>query len=104
LEYVTVTRDGTRGKNDASYLMAYFPQNAAITLKTERLTGKIIRGWWFNPRDGSVQSLGEFPKQRRAEFSPPTKSTTDDWILVLDDAARDYPPPGSAFTQTHIRK
>ena len=104
LEYVSVTRDGTPGKNDASYLMAYFPQQGTITLKTERLAGKTIRGWWFNPRDGSVQSLGEVAKEKRREFSAPTKSTTEDWILVLDDAARNYPPPGGVFTQPRTRK
>lgn len=104
LEYVTTTRDGTPGRNDASFLMAYFPQHETITFKTERLTGKTIRGWWFNPRDGSVQSLGEFPKQKRMEFSPPTKSTTDDWVLVLDDAARAYPAPGTATAQPPDRQ
>jgi hypothetical protein len=104
LEYVSVTRDGTARRNDASYLMAYFPQQGTITLKTERLTGKTIRGWWFNPRDGSVQSLGELEKQKRMEFSPPTKSTTEDWILVLDDAAKNYPPPGVAIEQRRDRR
>ena len=104
LEYVSATRDGTPGKNDASYLMTYFPQAATVTLKTERLTGKTIRGWWFDPRDGSVQSLGEFPKLKRVEFSPPFKSTTNDWVLVLDDAAKNYPPPGGIFTQPRTRK
>ncbi len=104
LEYVSVTRDGTRGQNDASYVMAYFPQGVTVTLKTERLAGKIIRGWWFNPRDGSAQSLGEFPKEPRAAFTPPTKSTTEDWILVLDDAAKNYPAPGIAIEQPRDRR
>jgi len=104
LEYVSVTRDGTPGRNDASYLMAYFPQAGTITFKTERLTGKTIRGWWFNPRDGSAKSLGESPKQNRMEFSAPTSSATEDWILVLDDAARNYPAPGIAIEQKRDRK
>lgn len=104
LEYVTVTRDGTRGQNDASYIMAYFPQDATLTLKTERLAGKTIRGWWFNPRDGSVQRLGEFAKAPRQDFSPPTRSASDDWILVLDDAARNYPAPGTQMDQRYDRR
>lgn len=103
LEYVSVTRDGTPGKNNASYVMAYFPQSATVTLKTERLTGKTICGWWFNPRDGSVQSLGEFEKAKRKEFSPPTNSATEDWILVLDDASKHYPQPGVAILQPKDR-
>lgn len=103
LAYVTVTRDGTPGHNDATYLMAYFPQHSAITLKTERLAGHTIRAWWFNPRDGSVQKTGGRKKEVRMEFTPPTKSETEDWVLVLDDAERNYPPPGGVFTQPRGR-
>jgi len=104
LEYVSVTRDGTAGRNDATYLMAYFPQPTAITLKTERLAGDRIRGWWFNPRDGSAQTLGEFDKPLRREFAPPTRSAAEDWVLVLDDAARNYPPPGTPIAQPRDRR
>jgi hypothetical protein len=104
LEYVSVTRDGRADRNDATYLMAYFPQHASITFKTDRLAGKTVRGWWFNPRDGAAQPLGEFKKQARMEFSPPTKSTTEDWVLVLDDATKNYPPPGVAIRQPGDRR
>ena len=103
LAYVTVTRDGTRRKNDASYVMAYFPQPSSITLRTERLAGKTIRGWWFNPRDGGVINIGEFAKPARMEFTSPGKSEAEDWILVLDEAAKNYPPPGVAIKQTRDR-
>ena len=55
-------------------------------------------------RDGSAKSLGEFPKPNRMEFSAPTSSATEDWILVLDDAARNYPAPGIAIEQKRDRK
>jgi len=103
LEYVSVTRDGDPGRKNATYLMAYFPQHASVTLKTDRLAGSRIRGWWFNPRDGSASSIGDFEKKERMEFSPPTKSTTEDWVLVLDDAAKKYPAPGIAITQPRDR-
>ena len=104
LEYVSVTRDGTPGKSDASYLMVYFPQQGTITLKTERLAGKTMHGWWFNPRDGSAKSLGEFPKEKRKEFTAPTQSTAEDWILVLDDAVKNYPAPGVPIEQKRDRR
>ena len=95
LEYVSVTRDGKQGRNDATYLMAYFPQDAKITFKTERIAGKTLRGWWFNPCDGSVQTLGEFANQPKMEFTPPTHSDKDDWILVLDGASKIIQHPES---------
>jgi hypothetical protein len=101
--YATVTRDGTRGRNDASYLMVYFPTHKKIELKTERLSGNKIRAWWFNPRDGAVQNLGELEKRARMEFEPPATSATEDWVLVLDDAAKKYPPPGVPIEQSRDR-
>ncbi len=99
LAYVQVTRDGSVGRNDATYLLAYFPHYSRITLKTERILGKTLRGWWFNPRDGSVRPLGEFEKPSRMEFAPPTNSEAEDWVLVLDDAAKNYPQPGTPIKQ-----
>ena len=29
-------------------------------------------------------------------FSPPGEMASEDWVLVLDDAAANYPPPGVA--------
>jgi len=104
LEYVTVTRDGKPDQNDATYLMAYFPQDESVVLKTERLAGNTLRGWWFNPRDATVQRIGEIENQKRMEFSPPTRSKTDDWVLVLDVAAKNYPPPGTALPQPKDRQ
>lgn len=70
-----------------------------ITFKTERLAGKSVRIWRFNQRDGSSRSLDEFPTARRMEFSAPTRATTENWILMLADAARNYPAPGVAMEQ-----
>ncbi len=50
-------------------------------------------------RDDLAQTLGEFPKQQRMDFSAPTKSATKDCILELDDAAKQYPAPGVAVEQ-----
>jgi hypothetical protein len=104
LEYVSVTRDGTAMRNDATYIMAYYPQQASITFKTERIAAKTLRGWWLNPRDGSVQELGEFPNQKRMEFASPTRNTTDDWVLILDDASKNYPKPGVPMPQKRDRR
>ena len=104
LSHVQVTRDGKPERNDASYIMAYFPRRCSVTLRTECISGKRIRAWWFNPRDGSAQGIGEFPRQSRGEFSPPTGSETEDWVLVLDDAARNYPPPGGVLEQARDRR
>jgi hypothetical protein len=86
----TATRDEI-----GSYAMVYAPVGRKFTVRLDRLSGPVIRAWWFNPRDGSATRLGEFPRSSEREFTPPDPGEYLDWVLVLDDAARNYPPPGT---------
>jgi hypothetical protein len=55
----------------------------------------MLRAWWFNPRDGTAQLIGEIPKSAEREFLSPNPGEFLDWILVLDDVAKNFPPPGT---------
>ena len=94
LRRVQVTRDGTPGKDDATYLMAYFPQHVEAIIDTSRIAAPTLRGWWFNPRDGTSKALASIARSREWKVSPPTNLEGEDWVLVLDDPARNFPPPG----------
>lgn len=91
---VQATRDGRPGQDDATCLMAYFPEHRRVTVNTGRIAATTLRGWWYNPRTGAATPLGEFSNAQTKEFEPPTRAAGDDWGLVLDDAARAYPAPG----------
>ena len=91
---VQLTRDGTPGQNDATYLLAYVPDHQRVTLETGRIAGKTLRGWWLNPRTGETTALGAMDNQEHLEFEPPTQAPGEDWVLVLDDAERGYGVPG----------
>jgi hypothetical protein len=54
-----------------------------------------VKAWWFNPRTGEATSIGEFPNTGEREFTPPDKGELLDWVLVLDDAAKKFPAPGT---------
>ena len=58
-------------------------------------SGAKVRAWWLNPRDGSAKLIGEFPNTGEREFLSPDKGEHLDWVLVLDDAAKGFPAPGS---------
>jgi hypothetical protein len=92
---VQVTRDGLPGRNDATYILAYFPSHHRVTLKTGRIAGPDLRGWWFNPRTGQATLIGETPNQATMSFEPPTNAEGEDWVLVLDDASKSYETPGT---------
>jgi len=87
MDYLTAAR-----ASDGSMLMAYMPTSRTITVQMNTLSGKEAAGWWFNPRTGQVNDAGKFPTVGKREFTPPADG---DWVLVLDDAALNLPPPAT---------
>lgn len=82
---------------EGTYAMVYVPVGRPFRVRMDKISGGTARVWWFNPRDGVAVRLGEFTTQGEREFVPPTPGELLDWVLVLDDAARGYPPPGAPF-------
>ncbi len=88
---IQVTRDGTPGNNDATYILAYLPQGQNVELDTARIPGGVLRVWWMNPRTGEGVGVSERPNAPRTVFTAPTETPGEDWVLVVDDAAKNYP-------------
>jgi len=63
------------------------------------IRGNRVHAWWFNPRDGRARSIGTFTNLGDRAFSPPDPGEMLDWVLVLDDEARSYRPPGTTGTR-----
>jgi hypothetical protein len=87
--HFSATRD-----EGGSYAMVYVPVGRKFKVKTGKLSGTKIVAWWFNPRNGNATRLGAFDKTPEREFEPVDVGEMTDWVLVLDDEARKYPPPG----------
>jgi Protein of unknown function (DUF4038)/Putative collagen-binding domain of a collagenase len=77
-----------------SYAFVYAPVGRAFRVHMEKIGGPAVTAWWFSPRDGSATRIGQFPNQGQREFTPPDPGESTDWILVLDQASKNYPPPG----------
>ena len=75
--------------------MIYCPVGRAFEVRMGKITGGKVRCWWYDPRTGEAQEIGTFPNTGTRKFRSPDKGDGLDWILVLDDAAKKYPPPGS---------
>lgn len=83
----------TRG---ASHLFAYTYTGREFTLKLGVLTGSTLSVSWFNPRTGATTAAGMVANAGLHSFDPPGDPTAgNDWVLVLDDAARGFKPVGS---------
>lgn len=79
---------------EGTYAMVYAPVGRSFKVRMDIIRGAPVRAWWFNPRDGKATAIGSFENQGVREFTPPDPGELLDWVLVLDDAARNYPTPG----------
>ena len=79
---------------DNSYAMIYLPVGKAITVNTNNF-GKQVIAWWFNPKDATIQKIGLKENQGTMEFTSPTSGLENDWVLVIDDAAKKYHVPST---------
>ncbi|WP_461101336.1 putative collagen-binding domain-containing protein [Spirosoma koreense] len=43
------------------------------------------------PTHGKTQSAGTFTNQKPQQFTPPSQGYGQDWVLVLDDPAKNHP-------------
>ncbi|MDZ7402320.1 MAG: glycoside hydrolase family 140 protein [candidate division KSB1 bacterium] len=78
------------------YLMVYIPTGKAVRIYTGLLKANRIKIWWFNPRTGQAHLEGEKENQAKMEFDPPGETMRgNDWVLVIDDASREFSMPGS---------
>ena len=86
MDYLTAAR-----ASDGATVIAYLPAARTITVDVSKVSGKTAAGWWFNPRSGGAASAGHFATSGRKQLTPPAQG---DWVLVLDDTARNLPVPG----------
>jgi hypothetical protein len=82
-------------------LVAYLPpERRQLRLNFERLSGKRVRAYWFNPRTGQETLVGVFDRRGTPVFEAPGSG---DWLLVLDDEAKGYAPPGTRGRSRQLR-
>jgi hypothetical protein len=80
---------------DGSYAMIYVPVGRKFTVRMDVIKGKEVLTWWFNPRTGEAKEVGKYSNTGTQTFNTPTPGENLDWILVLDDASKKYPAPGT---------
>ncbi len=78
--------------SDGSTMIAYLPGKREVTVDMTKISGKNARCWWYEPGTGAATEIGIFPTLDNHSFTPPSD---EDWVLVIDDALKNLPPPGS---------
>jgi len=87
----------SRGKD---YLLAYTYTGREFTIKLGSVSGLELNAWWYNPRTGESTKISTFENQGSKLFDPPgDKVNGNDWVLVLDDASKNFNRPGENIYQ-----
>ena len=88
--FIASTRDEA-----GTYAFVYAPAGRPFDVRMDAIAGRVVKAWWFNPRTGEATAIGTFDHAGTRTFTPPDRGEMIDWVLVLDDASKNYPPPGS---------
>jgi hypothetical protein len=88
LDYLSAART-----SDGGTVIAYMPTTRIITVDMGKISGKEATAWWYNPRSGRPDSIGQYPTSGKLQFTPPGEG---DWVLVLDDSSRHLAAPGES--------
>ncbi len=85
-DHMRATRDAS-----GSYAFLYIPSGKNVLVNLEKISGDKVKASWFDPRTGKSSAAGEFSNRGTREFASPLVGT--DWVLILDDAGKNFPAP-----------
>lgn len=80
----------TRGEG---YALVYFPTGWSAEINLSKIGATNIKASWYDPRTGKITLVGNFPGKDSRKFTPPSGGRGNDWILMLDDAAKNFKDP-----------
>jgi hypothetical protein len=82
------------------FALVYLPLSERVKINMEAIAGN-VRCWWYNPRSGEAEKIGDFVNDGIREFQPPNPAALPsgqgeplDWVLVLDHREVGFGPPG----------
>lgn len=80
---------------DGSFLMVYTPFGNTFTIETAKLKAQLLNAWWFCPSIGQSIFISKLERDNLMTFDPPADERRgNDWVLVLDDASKNFGRPG----------
>jgi hypothetical protein len=81
--------------SDGQSIIAYIPNGNATTITVDMSqiisSSNQAKAWWYNPQTAKGTLIGAYPNKGSRKFHALSK---DDWVLVIDDASANLPPPG----------
>jgi hypothetical protein len=90
--------DHVRASRGDGYMFIFLPTGKPVTVSTANLASRRIKAWWFDSHAGNTTLIGTFPASAAQQFTPPSAQRRD-WVLVVDDARRNFKAPRSTALQ-----
>jgi hypothetical protein len=75
------------------YAFIYSSEGKPFTVILGKIKGTTLHAYWYNPRNGKTTDMENVTNNGTKKFTPPSSGYGQDWILVLDDAAKNYAKP-----------
>jgi hypothetical protein len=88
--YVGERIQATRGSD---YAFIYSTIGKPFTVNLGKISGNQLNAYWFNPKNGESKFVEKLENKGKKKFSPPSTGYGHDWILILDDASKNYGTP-----------
>jgi hypothetical protein len=86
--------DHVRATRGEDYAFVYIPTGKPVTVQMGKVSGTKVKAWWFDPRRGVSFPAGDWANEGTQVCTPPSNGRGNDWVLVMDDVSKKYPPPG----------
>jgi len=80
--------------SDHSFAFVYSPRGEPFSLRMGVVHSSSVQSTWFDPRYGTTHPIYRAGNEGIQTFTPPSSGRGQDWILVLDDAQKNFPTPG----------
>jgi hypothetical protein len=74
--------------------MAYLSAPQTVTLNTAVIAARTLKVYWFNPATGASEVMPE-PFVNVGSLTLEKRPQGGDWVVVIEDAAKQYPLPHS---------
>lgn len=76
-----------------TYALVYAPLGSPLLIELSKLSAPNLIAHWYDPRVGVYHKIGDVKAEGMKLFEPPSNGEGQDWILILDDATKNYPLP-----------
>lgn len=87
------SNDRVQATRGSDYIFVYSSEGRSFEVDLSKIKAKEFSATWFDPRTGSSKESGKFSASGKKTFTPPTHDYGQDWVLIIDDASKNYPKP-----------